>query len=51
MATTLALFPARIRFTNADGTLTPEAFRALAQLLERVGGPMDQLIIRGLLAK
>lgn len=38
MANILQLFPARVRFTNADGTLTPEAFRALQALFERVGG-------------
>lgn len=36
----LALFPARIRFVNADGTLTPEAYRALQILYGRVGGPI-----------
>lgn len=38
MATTLTLFPSRIRFVNADGTLTPEAYRALQVLVERSGG-------------
>lgn len=38
MATTLTLFPSRIRFTNADGTLTPEAYRALQTLVDRAGG-------------
>lgn len=38
--TTLNLFPARIRFTNADGTLTPEAYRALQALFQRVGGAL-----------
>lgn len=38
--TTLSLFPARIRFTNADGTLTPEAYRALRILFDRVGGTL-----------
>jgi hypothetical protein len=38
--TTLSLFPARIRFTNADGTLTPEAYRALQVLFQRVGGAL-----------
>jgi hypothetical protein len=37
---TLNLFPARIRFTNADGTLTPEAYRALKILFDRVGGAL-----------
>ena len=40
MATALNLFPARIRFVNEDGTLTPEAFRALQTLMVRVGGPI-----------
>jgi hypothetical protein len=34
----LDLFPARVRFTDKDGRLTPEAIRALATLFERVGG-------------
>jgi hypothetical protein len=38
MAGILDLFPARIRFVDADGRLTPEAFRALAKVFERVGG-------------
>lgn len=38
MANPLSLFPARVRFTNADGTLTPEAYRSLQMLFERVGG-------------
>lgn len=38
MATTLSLFPARIRFVNEDGTLTPEAYRALQTLVDRSGG-------------
>ena len=38
--TTLNLFPARIRFTNTDGTLTPEAYRALQVLFQRVGGAL-----------
>ena len=38
--TTLNLFPARIRFTNSDGTLTPEAYRALQVLFARVGGAL-----------
>ena len=36
--TALALFPARIRFVNADGTLTPEAYRALQEIVQRTGG-------------
>ena len=38
--TALSLFPARIRFTNADGTLTTEGLRALWALTERVGGSL-----------
>ena len=40
MATALNLFPARITFVNPDGTLTPEAYRALQTLMVRVGGPL-----------
>lgn len=40
MSTPLHLFPARIAFCNPDGTLTPEAYRALQTLLQRVGGPL-----------
>lgn len=40
MATILNLFPARIPFVSESRNLTPEAFRALTLLLERVGGPM-----------
>jgi hypothetical protein len=36
----LFLFPARVRWANADGTLTPEAYRALQSLVDRVGGPL-----------
>ena len=36
--TILSLFPARVRFVDKDGLLTPEAVRALAKLFERVGG-------------
>jgi hypothetical protein len=36
----LNLFPARIAFVNADGTLTAEAYRALQTLTIRVGGPL-----------
>jgi hypothetical protein len=38
--TTLNLFPARIAFVNADGTLTAEAYRSLQTLMRRVGGPL-----------
>lgn len=34
----LNLFPARIRWSNPDGTLTPEALRMLEVLVQRVGG-------------
>lgn len=36
--TALALFPSRIRFVNGDGTLTPEAYRALQEIVQRTGG-------------
>lgn len=36
--TALALFPSRIRFVNGDGTLTPEAYRALQEIVSRTGG-------------
>lgn len=36
----LNLWPARIRFVNADGTLTPEAVRMLEVLVTRVGGAL-----------
>jgi hypothetical protein len=38
MAGILDLFPARVRFVDADGRLTTEAFRALAKVFERIGG-------------
>jgi hypothetical protein len=38
--TTLAPLPARIRFTNTDGTLTPEAYRQWQVLFTRVGGTL-----------
>lgn len=41
--TTLSLYPARIRFVNADGTLTPEAYRALQILFGRVGGALGDM--------
>ena len=34
----LNLFPARVAFVDAQGKLTPEAYRALMALYERVGG-------------
>ncbi|MGI4846168.1 MAG: hypothetical protein ACRYF7_23000 [Janthinobacterium lividum] len=36
----LNLFPARVRFVNPDGTLTPEAVRMLDVLVTRVGGAL-----------
>ena len=36
----LFLFPSRIRWSNPDGTLTPEAYRSLQSLLDRVGGTL-----------
>ena len=39
----LSLFPARIKFVNLDdGTLTPEAWRALRELFQRVGGSTSE---------
>lgn len=39
MSNPLNLFPARVAFVNTnDGTLTPDALKALAILLARVGG-------------
>lgn len=38
MSNPLNLFPARVAFVNQDGTLTPDALKALAILLQRVGG-------------
>ena len=35
----LNLFPARVAFVDAQGRLTPEAYRALMALYDRVGGP------------
>lgn len=40
MANLLSLFPARVKFVQQDGTLTPEAYRALQILLSRVGGAL-----------
>lgn len=34
----LNLFPARVAFVDAQGRLTPEAYRALMALYDRVGG-------------
>lgn len=36
----LNLFPARVPFTNPDGTLTNEAFRALQLIYDRIGGAL-----------
>lgn len=38
--TALVLFPSRIKFVNNDGTLTPEAYRALSDIVGRVGGTL-----------
>lgn len=43
MSTALSLFPARIRFVNQDGTLTPEAYRAMQMLYGRVGGVLGDV--------
>ena len=40
MTTILNLFPARVKFVNADGTLTPEAYRSLQTVFARIGGPL-----------
>jgi len=40
MASTLSLFPSRIRIVNQDGTMTPEFYRALQVLFERSGGAL-----------
>lgn len=40
MSTILNLFPARIQFVKPDGTLTPEAYRALQTVFARIGGPL-----------
>jgi len=41
--TALVLFPARIKFTNPDGTLTPEAYRALQEIVNRTGGVLGSV--------
>lgn len=38
--TALVLFPSRVRFVNQDGTLTPEAYRALQEIVSRTGGTL-----------
>lgn len=43
MSTALSLFPARIRFVNQDGTLTPEAYRAMQMLYGRTGGVLGDM--------
>jgi len=39
----LNLFPARIRWCNPDGTLTPQALRMLEVLVQRVGGTLGDV--------
>jgi len=41
--TALALFPARIRWVNADGTLTTEAYRALQAVQKAIGGNLGSV--------
>jgi len=41
--TALVLFPARIKFVNTDGTLTPEAYRALQEIVNRTGGVLGSV--------
>jgi hypothetical protein len=41
--TALVLFPSRIKFVNADGTLTPEAYRALQEIVNRTGGTLGSV--------
>lgn len=41
--TALVLFPSRIRFVNDDGTLTPEAYRALQEIVNRTGGVLGSV--------
>ena len=43
MTAPLNLFPARIRFVNADGTLTTEALRMFDVLVSRVGGTLGDI--------
>lgn len=40
---TLDLFPARVTFVDSQGRLTPEAYRALNILYQRVGGAIGDL--------
>lgn len=41
--TALVLFPSRVRFVNQDGTLTPEAYRALQEIVSRTGGALGSV--------
>lgn len=41
--TALVLFPSRVRFVNDDGTLTPEAYRALQEIVSRTGGTLGSV--------
>jgi len=43
MASTLSLFPSRIRIVNQDGTMTPEFYRALQVLFNRSGGALGDV--------
>ena len=43
MSSTLSLFPSRIKIANADGTMTPEFYRALQTLFNRVGGTLGDV--------
>ena len=43
MASTLSLFPSRIRIVNQDGTMTPEFYRALQVLFDRSGGTLGDV--------
>ena len=46
--TVLSLFPSRIRWTDANGFLTNEAYRALQIVLERLGGVSTDTTLRTL---
>jgi hypothetical protein len=41
--TALSLFPARVKIARPDGTMTPEFYRALQALFERVGGSIGDM--------
>ena len=43
MSSTLSLFPSRIKIANQDGTMTPEFYRALQALFNRVGGTLGDV--------